>query len=273
MVSSLLGVDRLRLVGWNRPRALSPAGGATATIRPSGPIAQDTYVPRQSGLDLAAMQAQLDELTRLVAEATRVIEALERLAAAEPAPAPARPGVPSDPNAFFFNQFRHAKWNPNGPSRSANCGPASLAMALKAFGIVPPGADPGDPESMIDKTRRAMTGNEDDHAYTNVHAVLKGARAVGAEAEPVNGLGGVEAALADGRLVVLAGNPHAYGPRFGGQMSQYDGGHFILVTGRTAGGFLINDPLSRVGSVEVSREELKTYMGYQGWNVGVAVGG
>jgi hypothetical protein len=33
----------------------------------------------------------------------------------------------------------------------------------------------------------------------------------------------------------------------------------------------INDPLSKVGSLEITKAELQQYMSFQNWNVGVAV--
>ena len=37
--------------------------------------------------------------------------------------------------------------------------------------------------------------------------------------------------------------------------------------------YAISDPLSHVGSVEITQQELEQYMGYQGWNSGVAIWG
>ncbi|MNX57341.1 hypothetical protein D3C86_881570 [compost metagenome] len=72
--------------------------------------------------------------------------------------------------------------------------------------------------------------------------------------------------------MVLAGNPVAYTNRFtDSQYAKFDGGHFILVTGIQGDRVSINDPQSRVGSLTISRAELAQYMGFQGWNVGVAV--
>jgi hypothetical protein len=262
----------------------SPLPGDRLSLSPRAvQAARGSGAPAQAAWDLS-------ELASLVAEVERAIAALEALSASpaiepimEPVTeAPAEAPVydeppatgPGDPMGYFFSQFRHERFNPTGPSRSSNCGPASLAMALKAFGLTPPGlSDPGDVEQYIDKTRRAMTGNEDDGAYTNTSQVAQGARAAGANAEAVSGLAGAEQALAEGKLVVAAGNPAAYQGRFSGaEMAKYDGGHFILVAGRDAdGNYMINDPLSRIGTVTVSPDELRGYLGYQGWNAAVAV--
>ncbi len=181
--------------------------------------------------------------------------------------------APADPNAYFVTQFYHPRWNPQGPEGSTNCGPASLTMALKAFGLTPPGlADPRNVEAFIDKTRMAMMGTENDLQLSSDDDVLRGALYSGAKAEKVHGLQSVEQAIAQGKLVVLAGNPAAYGRRFDEtQLQPFDGGHFITVTHMVGDRVWINDPLSSVGSLEITRDELQRYMGYQNWNVGVAV--
>lgn len=179
----------------------------------------------------------------------------------------------ADPNAYFATQFYHPRWNPQGPEGSTNCGPASLSMALRAFGLLPAGvSDPRNVEQIIDKTRMAMMGTENDQQLSSDDDVLRGALASGAKAEKVFGLPSVERAIAQGKLVVLAGNPAAYGHRFTeDQLKPFNGGHFITVTHMVGDRVWINDPLSSVGSLEISRAELQQYMGYQNWNVGVAV--
>lgn len=187
--------------------------------------------------------------------------------------APVTRRIPADPNSFFVTQFFHPFWNPQGPAGSTNCGPASLTMALKAFGLTPPGmSDPRNVEAFIDKTRMAMMGTTNDLQLSSDDDVLRGAMASGAQAQKVYGLENVERAIAQGKLVVLAGNPAAYGHRFGDdQLQPFDGGHFITVTHMVGDRVWINDPLSSVGSLEITRDELQRYMGYQNWNVGVAV--
>ncbi len=180
---------------------------------------------------------------------------------------------PSDPNAYFVTQFYHPRWNPQGPEGSTNCGPASLTMALKAFGLTPPGvSDPRNVEAFIDKTRRAMMGTENDLQLSSDDDVLRGALASGAQAQKVYGLANVERAIAEGKLVVLAGNPAAYGHRFReDQLTSFNGGHFITVTHMVGDRVWINDPLSKAGSLEITRDELRRYMAHENWNVGVAV--
>lgn len=188
---------------------------------------------------------------------------------------PAAPAAPlaADPNTFFFSQVLDARWNPNATAGNTNCGPASLAMALKALGLKPPGlVDATSSEAWIDRTRMAMAGDMDDFKLTSDDDVLRGALASGARAEKVYGMAGVEAAIAQGKPVVLAGNPVAYTNRFtDSQYAKFDGGHFILVTGIQGDKVSINDPQSRSGSLTISRAELAAYMAFKGWNVGVAV--
>lgn len=197
--------------------------------------------------------------------------------AASPAPwAPPAPATPSalNPNSFFMTQFV-SKWNPDGPSSSLNCGPTSLAMALKAFGKAPPGGNPQDPEQFIEKTRLAMTGSTAD-TLTTCAQVLHGAQASGLSASYVHGTSGVDGALASGKMVVACGDPIAYegdlnGSTYGND-ARFNGGHFILVVASQGDRYVVDDPLSRVGSFTISRSQLASYLAYQGWNTGVAVG-
>lgn len=190
----------------------------------------------------------------------------------EPAPQPWQP-IPSDPNQFFISQMYDAKWNPGAPNWSQNCGPASLAMVLKAYNILPPLLSGfGDPQALVRKTRRAMMGTEDDFQLSSLEDLERGASACGVFYDRTYGLDGVREALQDGRLVILAGNPVAYNHRFTtSQYSGFDGGHFVLVTKLTSTQAYLNDPLSRTGNITVSLSELERYMAYKSWNVGISV--
>lgn len=224
------------------PATWTPAIPVTVAPPTYSPLGQDTFV-RTSGLP----------------------------AYGYPAPIPRRPD--NDPNSYFMTQYYHPVWNPQGPQGTTNCGPASLAMALKAFGIAAPGViDPRNVEGFIDKTRLAMMGTTDDLQLSSDNDVLRGALASGAQAQKVHGLAAVERAIAEGKLVVLAGNPAAYGHRFSPDLlTSFNGGHFITVTHMVGDRVWINDPLSQVGSLEITRDELRRYMGHENWNVGVAV--
>ena len=197
---------------------------------------------------------------------------------AKPAPASMgrdtfiRKGAPN-PDAFFISQVRDPKWNPTAPRGNKNCGPTSLAMALKALGLQPPGlTNPSDREAWIDRTRMAMEGDQNDFKLTSDDDVLRGALKSGAQAQKVHGMNGVEQALSQGKLVVLAGNPVAYENRLtNAQYDHFNGGHFILVSARKGNEFQIEDPQAHLDNFWISGAELQAYMGYQGWNVGIAV--
>ncbi|HEY9898154.1 MAG TPA: C39 family peptidase [Pantanalinema sp.] len=184
--------------------------------------------------------------------------------------APPRPLAHADPNDFFLSQMFDARWNPGAPAWSQNCGPASLAMVLKAYDMIPPLiGTPEDPQEFILKTRRAMMGNEVD-ALSSLEDLERGAENLGLKHERTYGLESVRTAVMLGKPVIVAGNPVAYGGRFGSdRYSPFDGGHFVLVTGMTGSQVYLNDPLSRQGNIAVTVGEFQRYMGYQDWNVGM----
>lgn len=192
--------------------------------------------------------------------------------AVSPTPAPWST-VPADPNQYFISQMYDTKWNPGAPTWTQNCGPASLAMVLKALNILPPLLTGfGDHQALIHKTRRAMMGTEDDFQLSSLEDLERGASACGIYYERTYGVEGVREALGTGRLVILAGNPIAYNQRFtSSQYSSFDGGHFVLVTKLTATQAYLNDPLSRMGNITVSLADLQRYMAYKSWNVGMSV--
>lgn len=170
----------------------------------------------------------------------------------------------SNPNDYFFSQFRNDTYNPTGPSRSNNCGPASLAMAAKAFDR---DADIGDIEKQIDRARVAMTGRNNYSELTSLSQIAGGAKKLGLSTASVADLNSLNSALDSGKQVVLYGNPAgAYGNRLSsGQYAHYNGLHFILVAEKAADAvgktsYVVNDPLSRKGSITVSSTELSRYM-------------
>jgi hypothetical protein len=175
-------------------------------------------------------------------------------------------------NRFFLSQSP-GTYNPQASLHNTNCGPTSLAMALLALGLHPPGLPQGaTAEAWIDMARYAMRGDMNDFELTSDDDVLRGAIQSGARAWKIDSVDTLDGALASGALVALAGNPAAYAHRFdASSLKGFDGGHFILVAGKSGDRYVINDPLSRVGSLVVTREELARYMAYKNWNSGIAI--
>jgi hypothetical protein len=144
----------------------------------------------------------------------------------------------------FITQFRHARWNPaQVRSENANCGPASLAMALKAYGRVPKDVRGLGPDRLIARVRRSMTGEQDDETWTYPVQVLLAAPRFGLQAEYVFGLGEIQQAMRlPGRLVVLNLNPT---PAYVKSLTKpYDGGHFALLMAIEGNRATLCDPLA-----------------------------
>lgn len=187
-----------------------------------------------------------------------------------PAPAGARrwqAEAVADPRTVFKTQFR-SRFNPTGPLRSNNCGPAALAMAVEAFGLEPKGLTP---EQSIDRVRRLMTGNADDSDPTSDRERLDGARRAGLQAAPLGGPGALDEHLARGHMITLTGRPvGAYRSAFP-SYSSFDGFHSILVVGKTRDGrYVVNDSLSHHGPRTMTRAQLAAFWS-RGGGSGTAV--
>ncbi len=186
------------------------------------------------------------------------------------------------PNETFVLQFNHPQYNPGGPSSSANCGPASVAMALANTSLLPDELDytegGSSPQATIDAVRVAGTGGNDPHAFTSIGQMERAARAYGAETQSIRTMDDIDAALMRGDQVVLAGNPNHPGAYGVGNGINYSGGHFINVTAMDTSyqppRYVIQDPISRQGSLVVTQEQLQAYMdapnatGVEGFSVG-----
>lgn len=163
------------------------------------------------------------------------------------------------PETIFKQQFR-SRFNPTGPSRSSNCGPTSVAMAVKAFGLEPHGLTI---EQSIDRVRKLMDGTTNDHDPTTTAEQARGARAAGLHAQRVS-LSHLDAELAAGHMVVAIGAPNARaGSAYTSQFQRYpefDGLHAILIVGKTSDGrYVVNDPCSRTGPVKLTAAQMHAY--------------
>ncbi len=166
-----------------------------------------------------------------------------------------------DPSTYFMTQFLDQKWNPYGPTKSNDCGPASVAMAVLRYGKEFPGGNPTNHASLIAAARRYA--NASGSTCTNLDDLTASAQAAGLHVEAVNGMSAIDRALENGKSIVLVGNPRksfesslgsaAYGNSGGGD-------HIVLVVEQTADGkYVVCDSLSRTGPLTLSRQQLKDY--------------
>ncbi|RKH59012.1 C39 family peptidase [Corallococcus llansteffanensis] len=179
-------------------------------------------------------------------------------------------------NAFFITQFKTDTYNPDGGTSTRNCGPTSLAMALRAQGMMPEGLSP---EQQIDYARGLMYPNaegsmveangqqyrvlDQDGENTDISAVTAAAGSVGAGGSQATGWGALDDALASGKTVVCPGNVGSEWSASFPNPSAYHlegDGHFMAVLGRTEDGkYLVADPLYPDGVVEMTRAQLEPF--------------
>ncbi len=153
----------------------------------------------------------------------------------------AQPGAIPDPDTWFITQNQHPIYHPEPtPAFNSNCGPAALAMALKAYGLAPAGMGP---RALVRHVRKIMTGSDLEGTWTYPHELRRAAEKLGLASSEVHGLDEVrEAVTARRHLVVANLNP-------GGAYDYllavpYRGGHFTVVVAERSSGFVLNDPLA-----------------------------
>jgi hypothetical protein len=166
-------------------------------------------------------------------------------------------------------------------------------MALKLLKVLPEGQDPQHAEAIIDQLQNKLMQTQpadprlQNHGpYTNLWQIQQLAQQAGCSADMVQGLSGINAALAQNKVVISAGNSIAYDARFGNNYETVNGQPFsgqrlICVEGRDkqTGNYIIGDPLSKVGAIEITPAELQGFIngaqsinGTQVLHGGVALG-
>ena len=175
------------------------------------------------------------------------------------------PSTTAQANNYFKTQY-YSNWNPNGPSRSLNCGPTSVAMVIKLFGKEQANSSV---QGSIDRARQLM--NAPGNGVTSNTQIVTGLNNAGLRANAYNFDGNfaqIDRDLADGKGVIAMGY---YGSAWRNQFPNPgltgDGNinHINTILGKTANGnYLVGDPMYRGGVVEMSRNQLAVFFSYNG---------
>lgn len=185
--------------------------------------------------------------------------------------------------AIQINQFEAEK-QVGGDGANANCGPASLAMAIQSLGLSIAGCSwTSTPGELVDMARQSMTAAwqdgvdsnglrvEAEHStFTTLTDIERGARAAGATTHRVNpDPAAIRLALLAGERVIVSGtfvgkDPLPWtGDRESDRQSAPGGatGHFVLVSGYdpSLGLFVINDP-ARNTPLMTDAQTLQSFM-------------
>lgn len=170
------------------------------------------------------------------------------------------------PRAVHVSQVP-SRYNPAPAAGNRDCGPASVVMSLRLLGKGIPGAAEGAaPQRLINRVRQ-LAGSAANTAATTNHELARALRAAGTTTREIADAASIRQSVLGGKPVILNGNPRhpgAYGRSFSAkQMTPYDGGHWIVVSGFDSGSgrYIINDPLSKVGPVKVTPAQLEAYRG------------
>jgi hypothetical protein len=178
-------------------------------------------------------------------------------------------------NQNFLSQVP-SDWNWNAPTDNRDCGPAALAMVMKFLGVARQGNDPEHAEEFITRMRRAMMGHVNHNENTGTKDLQEAAAKYGVRSESVSGKTGVDAALDRGELVIAMGIPDRKmpngrkAPTWAQRLSdeQYDHSdmrHFVLIAERdNRGNYIVNDPLSKIGALSVTPQEMAAFISAPG---------
>ncbi len=264
----------------------------TYTAAP-GTIAGSTGTQVQASQAQAAAQAQAQAAAQAQAQAAAQAQAqaatqTQTVAAAVPAMAPttqtsdsavAIPASQIAPRTKFDYWYKHiaqfkGAYLPDGPDMRPNCGPASVTMALRMIGLDIPGFNGQRSESVLDQARIIATGKNDTSTGTTDSELERVIEASGGRWSETRNFTEMLDWVRQGIPVIMSGNPSkAWNSRYpSDQVYPFDGGHWVTVSGydQATGKYIVNDPLSQIGPIYVTPEELHSYNSSHG-NLGIAV--
>ncbi|WP_158626463.1 MULTISPECIES: C39 family peptidase [Corallococcus] len=154
-------------------------------------------------------------------------------------------------------------WN-----QQSNCGPTTMAMILKGYGI---GTDQSD-GAFINQLGQGVGITSAGVGYADIQRMASN-NGLSSEVNPGTDVGWIEQQLASGNMVAVNGESHVMlqneSPPF--TSGSFSGGHWIAVTGMTPeGNFIVHDPSSTV--TELTPAELQRFLGehqYGGYSVSI----
>ena len=185
----------------------------------------------------------------------------------------------ADPAKIHITQVEDEVYNATSTYASANCGPASVIMAIRMVNRPVPGEELGlKGEALMLHVRALATGGSTDRwrGTHNLHLqhVLDKAGCRWSILEDVRDM--LRRVREQGQPVIMAGNPAvrttytARCPYY--DIRRYDNGHWIVVSRYVPerGTYIVNDPQSTIGPVEVTAAELVAFDSKDG-GFGIAV--
>ncbi|HEY3999329.1 MAG TPA: C39 family peptidase [Candidatus Xenobia bacterium] len=182
------------------------------------------------------------------------------------------PQSPAQAQQNFMSQIP-SKYNPTATSDNRNCGPASLAMAMKTLGVTPPGVNGGsNPQQWINAVRQDMGAGSNQNSDTFLPQIQKGAQSAGLKSNVVHGISGVNSALQQGQPVLLCGDPSGYENKFSkSDYPRFNSGHWIMLNSEKNGQYVVSDPMCKSGPFTLNQKQIQQFMGHDDWNTGVAL--
>ncbi|MEB3204954.1 MAG: C39 family peptidase [Candidatus Sericytochromatia bacterium] len=182
-----------------------------------------------------------------------------------------RPVPGGDPHArrrdWFITQYRGlGNSHEDTPGwDNANCGPTSLTMVAKAFGVIDP--SPREADAAIEKTRKLMgvvVNDREGSSFPNIHL---GAERYGLHARTRRDADArtIAEELDKGRLVIVNVIPSYITGNGRGS------GHYGVVTAIEGDKVYMNDPMNKDGPIVISRKQLETAIAQKGTRAMVSI--
>jgi hypothetical protein len=213
----------------------------------------------------------------LDANGNRSVHRLDNSIIEAPKTWPSLPTTVEEANAFFLSQAGDTPFTSGGmPDGLNDCGPTAALMALAVLGFIER-PSPEDALATIEDMRQSINSSWTTSTTMTLDEVVIGIRdklADGTDLSPRT-VDQIDAALDRGNPVIAGGYPlRAWGLELinaGNYLHNNrnkDPAHFVAVLGRSErldengnSYYLVADPLSKTGVIEVSREELSTFLG------------